>query len=182
MLKKLVPLLILMAVASNTVVAFAGDGCAMSNSGNKYGMSQTMSAKKDIVGTALSNPNFSTLVVALKAAGLVDALKGNGPFTVFAPTNAAFAKVPAATLQNLLKPENKSQLQEVLKYHVLQGNVLSKDIKRGKVEVNTLQGQALQVKRNILGTITIDGAKVIIPDVMTTNGTIHAIDTVLIPE
>jgi len=145
-------------------------------------MNQTMPAKMDIVGTAVNNSNFSTLVAALKAAGLVDALKGNGPFTVFAPTNAAFAKLPAGTVENLLKPENKAQLQEVLKYHVLQGNVASKDIQRGETEVNTLQGQAVEVKKNVLGTINVGGAKVVIPDVATTNGTIHAIDSVLIPQ
>ncbi len=184
MLKKLVPLFILVAVASNSVVAFAGDSWSNTNSSSKCGMSmnQTIPAKQDIVGTALNNPNFSTLVTALKAAGLVEALKAPGPYTVFAPTNAAFAKLPAGTLENLLKPENKAQLQEVLKYHVLQGNVASKDIQRGSTEVNTLQGEAVEVERNVLGNITVDDAKVIIPDVATTNGTIHAIDTVLIPE
>jgi uncharacterized surface protein with fasciclin (FAS1) repeats len=191
MLKKLVPLFILVAVASNSVLALANDNWSSTTSSSKSSMSttkcgmsmnQTVSAKMDIVGTAVNNSNFSTLVAALKAAGLVDALKGNGPFTVFAPTNAAFAKLPAGTVENLLKPENKAQLQEVLKYHVLQGNVPSKDIQRGKTQVNTLQGEAVEVERNVLGNITVEGAKVVIPDVATTNGTIHAIDTVLIPE
>lgn len=191
MLKKLVPLFILVAVASNSVLALANDSWSNTTSSSKstvtttkcgMSMNQTVPAKMDIVGTAVNNPNFSTLVAALKAAGLVDALKGDGPFTVFAPTNAAFAKLPAGTLENLLKPENKAQLQEVLKYHVLQGNVPSKDIQRGETHVNTLQGEAVEVERNVLGNITVEGAKVIIPDVATTNGTIHAIDTVLIPQ
>jgi uncharacterized surface protein with fasciclin (FAS1) repeats len=191
MLKKLVPLFILVAVASNSVLALANDNWSNTTSSSKSSMSstkcgmsmnQSQAAKMDIVGTAVNNPNFSTLVAALKAAGLIDTLKGNGPYTVFAPTNAAFAKLPAGTLENLLKPENKAQLVEVLKYHVLQGNVPSKDIQRGETEVNTLQGQAIEVERNVLGNITIDDAKVIIPDVATTNGTIHAIDSVLIPQ
>jgi uncharacterized surface protein with fasciclin (FAS1) repeats len=191
MLKKLVPLFILVAVASNSVLALANDNWSSTTSSSKSSMSttkcgmsmnQTVSAKMDIVGTAVNNSNFSTLVAALKAAGLVDALKGNGPFTVFAPPHEAFAKLPAGTVENLLKPENKAQLQEVLKYHVLQGNVPSKDIQRGKTQVNTLQGEAVEVERNVLGNITVEGAKVVIPDVATTNGTIHAIDTVLIPE
>jgi uncharacterized surface protein with fasciclin (FAS1) repeats len=191
MLKKLVPLFILVAVASNSVLALANDNWSNTTSSSKstvtttkcgMSMNQSVPAKMDIVGTAMNNPNFSTLVAALKAAGLVEALKAPGPYTVFAPTNAAFAKLPAGTLENLLKPENKAQLQEVLKYHVLQGNVPSKDIQRGETEVNTLQGEAVEVERNVLGNITVEGAKVVIPDVATTNGTIHAIDTVLIPQ
>ena len=182
MLKKLVPLFILIAMVSGSVTAFAGDAWYNTTAPSKSNINQVASTKLDIVGTALNNSNFSTLVTALKAAGLVDTLKMNGPYTVFAPTNAAFAKLPTGTLERLLKPENKTMLQEILKYHVIQGNVLSKDIQRGTMEVNTLQGEALEVTRNILGTITIDGAKVVIPNVSTTNGTIHAIDSVLIPE
>jgi uncharacterized surface protein with fasciclin (FAS1) repeats len=180
MLKKLVPFLMILAVASTGLVALASD--ASTHATKSCGMSAAAApVKLDIVGTAVQNPNFSTLVAALKAAGLVETLKGSGPFTVFAPTNEAFAKLPAGTVEHLLKPENKAQLQEVLTYHVLAGNVRAKDIQQGETDVKTLQGQTLEVKKNVLGNVTINDATVIIPDVVTSNGTIHAIDTVLIP-
>jgi uncharacterized surface protein with fasciclin (FAS1) repeats len=179
MLKKLVPFLMILAVASTGLVAFAGD--ASTHPTRCGGYATVTPAKLDIVGVAVQNPNFSTLVAALKAAGLVETLKGSGPFTVFAPTNEAFAKLPAGTVENLLKPENKAQLQQVLTYHVLAGNVQAKDIQQGETDVKTLQGQTLEVKKNVFGNVTINDAKVIIPDVVTSNGTIHAIDTVLIP-
>jgi uncharacterized surface protein with fasciclin (FAS1) repeats len=180
MLKKLVPFLMILAVASTGLVALASD--ASTHATKSCGMSAAAApVKLDIVGTAVQNPNFSTLVAALKAAGLVETLKGSGPFTVFAPTNEAFAKLPAGTVEHLLKPENKAQLQEVLTYHVLAGNVRAKDIQQGETDVKTLQGQTLEVEKNVFGNVTINDAKVIIPDVVTSNGTIHAIDTVLIP-
>ncbi len=170
----------ILAVASTGLVALASD--ASTHATKSCGMSAAAApVKLDIVGTAVQNPNFSTLVAALKAAGLVETLKGSGPFTVFAPTNEAFAKLPAGTVEHLLKPENKAQLQEVLTYHVLAGNVRAKDIQQGETDVKTLQGQTLEVKKNVLGNVTINDATVIIPDVVTSNGTIHAIDTVLIP-
>ena len=136
----------------------------------------------DIVDTAIANGNFKTLVKALTAADLVDALKGPGPFTVFAPTDAAFAKLPPGVIDDLLKPENKPKLIELLKYHVVAGNLTSQAIidKKPPVRLETLAGQ------NVL--ITLDGDKlkvndatVIIPNVFCTNGIIHAIDTVLLP-
>jgi len=169
-----------LAVANPGLVAFAGDASTYATRCGSMPVVVTP-AKLDIVGTAVQNPNFSTLVTALKAAGLVETLKGPGPFTVFAPTNDAFAKLPAETLEHLLKPENKAQLQAILTYHVLAGNVRSKDIQQGETDVKTVQGQTLEVEKNVLGQVTINDAKVIIPDVGTSNGTIHAIDTVLIP-
>ena len=138
----------------------------------------TTSTGKTIVSIASGNQNFSTLVAALKAADLVETLSASGPFTVFAPTNAAFAKIPKATLANLLKPENKEQLQKVLTYHVVPGTVTSKMLKSGKVA--TVEGGNVTVK--ISGkNVRVNNAKVIMPDVKASNGVIHAIDTVLMP-
>ena len=131
---------------------------------------------KDIVETAVAAGNFKTLVTALQAAGLVDTLKGKGPFTVFAPTDEAFAKVPKADLDALLK--DKAKLTAVLTYHVVAGKVLSKDIKPGKVK--TLQGGELTIATT--GGVTVDAAKVTTADVLADNGVIHVIDTVLIPK
>jgi uncharacterized surface protein with fasciclin (FAS1) repeats len=134
---------------------------------------------KTIVSIAAGNKNFTKLVEALKAADLVDTLAGEGPFTVFAPTNAAFAKIPKATLANLLKPENKEQLKKVLTYHVVSGAVTSNLLKSGQ-KVATVEGGSLTVK--IKGKkVTINNANVILADVKASNGVIHAIDTVLMP-
>lgn len=136
---------------------------------------------KDIVDTASSNGNFKTLVAALKAAGLVDTLKGKGPFTVFAPTDAAFAKLPAGTVENLLKPENKAQLAKILTYHVLSGKVMSTDVATKIIDVKTVQGQTLKVNGGYV--ITLNGVStVVIADIVTDNGVIHVIDTVLLPK
>jgi uncharacterized surface protein with fasciclin (FAS1) repeats len=133
---------------------------------------------KTIVSIASGNKNFTTLVKALKAADLVETLSGEGPYTVFAPTNAAFAKLPKATLANLLKPANKEQLKKVLTYHVVSGAVTSKALKAGSVA--TVEGGNVTVK--IKGKkVTINNANVILPDVKASNGVIHAIDTVLLP-
>jgi uncharacterized surface protein with fasciclin (FAS1) repeats len=133
---------------------------------------------KTIVTLAAGNKNFTTLVKALKAADLVDTLSAEGPYTVFAPTNAAFAKLPKATLANLLKPENQEQLKKVLTYHVVPGAVTSKQLKAGAVA--TVEGSNVTVK--IKGKkVTINNANVLLADVKASNGVIHAIDTVLIP-
>jgi uncharacterized surface protein with fasciclin (FAS1) repeats len=136
-------------------------------------------APKDIVDTAVAAGSFGTLAAALKAAGLVDALKGPGPYTVFAPTDAAFAKLPAGTLDDLLKPENKEKLKAILLYHVVSGKVMSSDIK-GEVKPATLQGATLDVKAGA-GGVTVDGAKVTAADVVASNGVIHVIDAVVLP-
>ncbi len=131
---------------------------------------------KDIVDTAVAAGNFKTLVTALQAAGLVDTLRGKGPFTVFAPTDEAFAKVPKADLDALLK--DKTKLTSVLTYHVVSGKVLSKDVKPGKVK--TLQGSELTVATT--GGVTVDAAKVTAADIEADNGVIHVIDSVLMPK
>ena len=136
--------------------------------------------KKDIVDVAASNGSFNTLVAAVKAGGLVDTLKGDGPFTVFAPTDEAFAKLPAGTLEMLLKPENKDKLVAILTYHVVSGKVMSKDVV--KVDsASTIQGQMVMVKV-VDGNVMINKAKVIMADVKASNGVIHVIDTVLMPK
>jgi len=136
-------------------------------------------AKKDIVETAQAVGEFETLVAAVQAAGLVETLKGEGPFTVFAPTDDAFAKLPDGTVENLLKPENKDQLVSILTYHVVPGKVMASDVQGQQLEVETVEGSKLSVD----GTdgVTVDGATVTMPDVAASNGVIHVIDTVVIP-
>lgn len=131
---------------------------------------------KDIVDTAVGAGNFKTLATALGAAGLVDTLKGKGPFTVFAPTDAAFAKIPKADLDALLK--DKAKLTAVLTYHVVAGKVMAADVKAGKVK--TVQGSELTVATK--GGVTVDGAKVSATDIVADNGVIHVIDSVIMPK
>ena len=133
----------------------------------------------DIVDTAASAEQFSTLVAAVKAAGLVETLKGDGPFTVFAPTNEAFAALPEGTVENLLKPENKEQLVAVLTYHVIPGKVMSADIAGKTAEVKTVQGSALSI--NATSGVMVDNATVTTADIITSNGVIHVIDKVVLP-
>ena len=135
--------------------------------------------KKDIVDTAVSAGSFNTLVAALKAADLVDALKGNGPFTVFAPTDEAFAKLPKGTLDMLLKPENKGKLTAILTYHVVSGNVMSAQAAQLSA-AKTLNGQQIDIARKGNG-LTIDGANVAKADIACSNGVIHVIDSVILP-
>ncbi len=133
----------------------------------------------DIVDTAVSG-RFNTLVAAVKAAGLVDALKGPGPFTVFAPTDEAFAKLPAGTLENLLKPENKDKLRSILTYHVVPGKVLAKDVATLDA-AKTLEGRSVKITAADRG-VMINNAHVTGTDIAASNGVIHVIDTVLVPE
>ena len=135
----------------------------------------------DIVDTAVKAGQFTTLSTALKAAGLVDTLKGAGPFTVFAPTDDAFKKLPNGTVENLLKPENKSQLVKVLTYHVVPGKVMSTSLAGKKTEVKTVEGGILAIDATSRG-VMVDNAKVVSADVVADNGVIHAIDTVLMPK
>ncbi|MBA6231608.1 MULTISPECIES: fasciclin domain-containing protein [unclassified Colwellia] len=135
--------------------------------------------KKDIVDVAAANGSFNTLVAAVKAGGLVETLKGDGPFTVFAPTDEAFAKLPKGTLEMLLKPENKDKLVDILTYHVVSGKVMSTDVVK-VTSAPTIQGKMLMVKV-IDGNVMINKAKIIMADVKASNGVIHVIDTVLIP-
>jgi len=136
--------------------------------------------KKDIVDTAVDAGSFNTLVAAVKAAGLVDTLKGDGPFTVFAPTDAAFAKLPAGTVEMLLKPENKAKLVAMLTYHVVPGKVMSGDITGKKLEAKTVQGSSVSI--NATKGVMVDGASVTSADIETSNGVIHVIDTVIQPK
>jgi uncharacterized surface protein with fasciclin (FAS1) repeats len=137
--------------------------------------------KKDIVDTAVGAGSFKTLVAAVKAADLVDVLKGEGPFTVLAPTDEAFAKLPEGTVESLLKPENKEKLVAILKYHVIPGKAVAADVvKLDGHEVKTVEGSSVKVAIKD-GVPTIDGAKVIKADIETTNGVIHVIDTVILP-
>lgn len=143
----------------------------------------TAPAPKTIVEVAASNPEFSTLVSAVKAAGLADTLSGAGPFTVFAPTNDAFAKLPSGTLDSLLKPENKNKLAAILTYHVLAGKVMAADVKAGTVK--TVNGASFTVAVDGNNIVITDGqgdkAKVVQTDIPASNGVIHVIDTVLLP-
>ena len=134
--------------------------------------------KADIVDTAVSAGSFTTLVAAVQAADLVDALKGDGPLTVFAPTDEAFAKLPAGTVENLLKPENKEQLRAILLYHVVPGSIYSKDVTDG-ASPSTLQGSNLSV--SVGEGVAINNAKVVSVDIGASNGVIHVIDSVLLP-
>lgn len=138
------------------------------------------SPQQDIVATAQSAGQFKTLVAALGAAGLVETLKGTGPFTVFAPTDAAFAKLPAGAVESLLKPENKKKLTDILTYHVVAGNVKAADVVK-MTNAKTLNGA--NVKITVNGSkVMIDSASVIKTDIAATNGTIHVIDSVLMPK
>lgn len=135
---------------------------------------------KDIVDTAVSAGSFKTLTTALEAAGLVETLKGKGPFTVFAPTDEAFAKLPEGTLKSLLMPANKQKLKAILTYHVVAGNVKAADVIKLS-SVKTLNGQSVTIK--VVGDkVLINGATVVKADIAATNGTIHVIDTVLMPK
>jgi uncharacterized surface protein with fasciclin (FAS1) repeats len=131
------------------------------------------------VAVASGAENFKTLVAAVKAAGLVETLQGDGPFTVFAPTDEAFAKLPAGTVDNLLKPENRDQLAAILKYHVVPGKVMAADVKT--MQAKTAQGQSVNLKVSDAG-VTVDGAKVVKTDLLAANGVIHVIDAVILPK
>jgi uncharacterized surface protein with fasciclin (FAS1) repeats len=138
--------------------------------------------KKDIIDTATGPgmTDVTTVVTAIKAAGLVDALKGPGPFTVFAPTNEAFAKLPPGTVDDLLKPENKDKLRSILLYHVHAGDaIMAKDVKT--MNLSTMNGKSLSVMVDPDGSVMINNAKVIKTDIVCSNGVIHWIDTVLMP-
>lgn len=137
-----------------------------------------MDKEFDIVDTALSSGKFSTLAAALGAAGLIETLKGKGPFTVFAPTDEAFAKIPPETLSELLRPENRKKLTAILTYHVIAGKVLAKDVVNLKT-ARTVQGQELTIDAS--DGVRINDATVITADVEATNGVIHVIDSVLLP-
>lgn len=158
-------------LATLFAMAFLGTGVASADS---HGM------KDDIVGTAISAGSFKTLVTAVEAAGLVDTLKGPGPITVFAPTDEAFAKLPAGILDDLLKPENRDRLVAILTYHVVPGQVMSGDIAGKATRVATVQGAPIDVDATG-STVKVNGATVVSADVAASNGVIHVIDTVILP-
>jgi transforming growth factor-beta-induced protein len=161
---------LLSAVALSGSVALA-DTCKASAKHEKK--------SADIVDTAVSAGSFNTLVAAVKAAGLVGVLKGEGPFTVFAPTDEAFAKLPAGTVENLLKPENKDQLVSILTYHVVSGKVMAADVVK-LTSAKTVQGQSVKIA--VEGkNVKVDGANVTTANVETSNGVIHIIDSVILP-
>jgi len=144
------------------------------------GLSWGASPAKDIVDTAVGAGSFNTLVAAVKAAGLVDTLKGKGPFTVFAPTDDAFKKLPPGTLEDLLKPENKEKLKGILTYHVVAGKVMAKDVVKMK-SAKTVNGQSVTISmkdKNVM----VDNAKVTKTDIVCSNGVIHVIDAVVLPK
>jgi uncharacterized surface protein with fasciclin (FAS1) repeats len=144
------------------------------------GQSSARAQEKDIVDTAVAAGSFQTLAKALSAAGLVDTLKGKGPFTVFAPTDEAFARLPKGTLEDLLKPENRQKLTEILTYHVVPGKDAAAAVAR-MTSAKTVNGKSLKLAA-AGGAVTVDGARVVKADVMASNGVIHVIDSVLLPE
>jgi uncharacterized surface protein with fasciclin (FAS1) repeats len=136
-------------------------------------------ANMTVVEIAAGNEDFSTLVAAVKAAGLAETLSGDGPFTVFAPTNEAFAKLPEGTVETLLKPENKEKLVAILTYHVVAGKVMAAEVKTGKVATVNGKEATIEVKD---GAVMIDAAKVVKTDIVGKNGVIHVIDSVILPK
>lgn len=154
------------------------DHCAASKA-EPASAANTCAAGRDIVSLAAGAENFKTLVAAVKAAGLVETLQGSGPFTLFAPTDEAFAKLPAGTVENLLKPENRDKLIAILKYHVVPGKVMAADVKN--MEAKTAQGQSVKLAVSGKG-VTVDNARVVKTDLVANNGVIHVIDTVILPK
>lgn len=152
-------------------------GAMYSNAGSHDG---DKASKQDIVEIAAGSEDFETLVAAVQAAGLVETLQGDGPFTVFAPTDEAFAKLPEGTVENLLKPENKDQLVAILTYHVVPGKVTAADVVKLK-EAKSVNGKGIPIM--VEGeSVKVDNATVVKPDIMASNGVIHVIDTVIIPQ
>lgn len=164
------------SLAPATAAPLALDNCA----GSMTAEIRHAAEVKDIVDTAVGAGQFNTLVAALKAANLVDALRGAGPFTVFAPSDEAFAKLPKGTLESLLKPENADQLRGILLYHVVPGNYVARDVTRSNTAA-TLNGQRLAFKVGG-GSVMVDSAKVVKANIECANGVIHVIDTVVLPE
>ena len=164
---------------------FAASGTVQAHnctSGHEGAKASTEKASKELtlVDIAAGNEDFSTLVAAVKAAGLAETLQGEGPFTVFAPTNEAFAKLPEGTVEELLKPENRDKLTAVLTYHVVPGKVTSKDV--GKLDsAKTVQGSDIAIKVSKKGGVSINDAMVVATDIEASNGIIHVIDSVILP-
>jgi uncharacterized surface protein with fasciclin (FAS1) repeats len=176
-----------MALACGSLLAIA----APAGAANPMVGGAAMYPTKNIVENAVNSKDHTTLVAAVKAAGLVDTLSGKGPFTVFAPTNAAFAKLPAGTVETLIKPENKATLTKILTYHVVPGRYTASQIaamaarNRGAATLKTVEGDSLRFMKSGNGWVVIDDkggrARITIPNVMQSNGVIHVIDSVLMP-
>ena len=163
---------------SITAIIFLAAASITSFAGHHEG-GHDMQKEKDIVDTAMSAGKFNTLVAAVEAAGLVDTLKGEGPFTVFAPTDEAFAALPEGTVESLLLPENKEKLVSILTYHVIPGKVMSSEIAGKRFNVATVEGSEASI--DATDGVTIDGASVVMADVEASNGVIHVIDAVIMP-
>lgn len=180
--RKLPQTVVAIAVAGALGVATAGtavaSGDSMSSKSTGSKSSKSATARPTLVEIAASNPQFSTLVTAVTAAGLADTLSGKGPFTVFAPTNDAFAKIPADQLQAILA--DKETLTKILTYHVIGDRVLSKDLKR-KQSVGTVEGSPVEILLSKKRGASIEGAKIVQTDIRGRNGVIHVIDTVILP-
>jgi uncharacterized surface protein with fasciclin (FAS1) repeats len=169
-------------IAITALLGFALVAFTQTTQADDYGKNTETTVKKpvmkDIVETAVLAGGFNTLVTAVKAAGLVETLKGKGPFTVFAPTDSAFAKLPAGTVESLLK--NKEKLASILTYHVVAGKVMAADVVK-LTSAKTVNGQSLTIKADKSG-VMVDNAKVIMTDIVCSNGIIHVIDTVVMPK
>ena len=184
---------LLIAVAAIVIGAGAAGGVGVVSAGaNPMVGGAAMSSSKNIVENALNSKDHTTLVAAVKAAGLVDTLEGSGPFTVFAPTNEAFDKLPPGTVQTLVAPENKDMLTKILTYHVVPGHLTASDLKRmiaaggGKAMLTTVEGESLTVSEGGMGHLVLTDAKggmstITIANVMQSNGVIHVVDSVLMP-
>jgi uncharacterized surface protein with fasciclin (FAS1) repeats len=177
-MKKITVALATVAVAAIAFAPAASADCGADH-GKKASHADHAHAKKDIVDTAVEAGSFQTLVAAVQAAGLVETLKGEGPYTVFAPTDEAFAKLPEGTVETLLKPENRDQLIAILTYHVVPGEVTAEQVVEMK-KAKTVEGQdvTIAVKKDY---VLIDNAKILKTDIMASNGVIHVIDTVIMP-
>jgi uncharacterized surface protein with fasciclin (FAS1) repeats len=165
-------------LVKSLIIAMVVSGVSLTALAHGHGK-KAMDVEPSIVAIAAGNPDFSTLVAALKAADLVETLEGEGPFTVFAPTNAAFAKLPAGTVEELLKPENKDKLVAVLTYHVVAGNVYASDVVTLET-AQSLQGDSIKISASA-GKVMVDDANVVATDIKGSNGVIHVIDSVILP-
>jgi uncharacterized surface protein with fasciclin (FAS1) repeats len=165
-----------------TVVSLLALGACATNSDTQptASIEPAAAAKTDVVATAIAANDFNTLVTAVQAAGLVETLQSEGPFTVFAPTDAAFAALPAGTVDDLLKPENKDQLVSILTYHVVPGKVMSSDLSGKALDAETAQGTTVAIDATGDG-VKVDEANVVTADVEASNGVIHVIDAVILP-
>lgn len=182
---KIAVIIIVAAIVIGGIVWFVtsnnkDDNNTSNNTSQEMMVEESTQSPNTIVDLAVATPDLSTLVTAVQAASLAETLSGNGPYTVFAPTNSAFASLPAGTLDSLLLPENKQQLTDILTYHVVNGEVMSSQLSDGQV-IETLNGQKLTVSINN-GVVKIGNATVTTPDVDASNGVVHVIDTVLLPQ